>query len=117
MGNANAGIYGGCCCLAGNKNVVTREHLDRMKNSCIVCNMGHSNTEIDVVSAGLRVGGGGGTGWGVGACGTLRQPGLSQHLGGDETIQRSPCLSRHRQVRRRHSCDPKGRPGAKLLPA
>jgi hypothetical protein len=24
--------------------------LDRMKNSCIVCNMGHSNTEIDVVS-------------------------------------------------------------------
>ncbi|NXR14141.1 SAHH2 protein, partial [Semnornis frantzii] len=34
----------------GNKNVVTREHLDRMKNSCIVCNMGHSNTEIDVVS-------------------------------------------------------------------
>lgn len=34
----------------GNKNVVTREHLDRMKNGCIVCNMGHSNTEIDVVS-------------------------------------------------------------------
>lgn len=33
----------------GNKNVVTREHLDRMKNGCIVCNMGHSNTEIDVV--------------------------------------------------------------------
>lgn len=35
---------------SGNKNVVTREHLDRMKNGCIVCNMGHSNTEIDVVS-------------------------------------------------------------------
>lgn len=34
----------------GNKHVVTREHLDRMKNGCIVCNMGHSNTEIDVVS-------------------------------------------------------------------
>uniref|UniRef100_A0A8C8D3Y4 S-adenosyl-L-homocysteine hydrolase NAD binding domain-containing protein n=1 Tax=Oncorhynchus tshawytscha TaxID=74940 RepID=A0A8C8D3Y4_ONCTS len=34
----------------GNKNVVTREQLDRMKNGCIVCNMGHSNTEIDVVS-------------------------------------------------------------------
>lgn len=31
--------------------MVTREHLDRMKNSCIVCNMGHSNTEIDVVSS------------------------------------------------------------------
>uniref|UniRef100_A0A669DGX7 Adenosylhomocysteinase like 2 n=1 Tax=Oreochromis niloticus TaxID=8128 RepID=A0A669DGX7_ORENI len=26
------------------------ENLDRMKNGCIVCNMGHSNTEIDVVS-------------------------------------------------------------------
>ncbi|XP_071993504.1 S-adenosylhomocysteine hydrolase-like protein 1 isoform X5 [Engystomops pustulosus] len=34
----------------GNKNVVMREHLDRMKNGCIVCNMGHSNTEIDVAS-------------------------------------------------------------------
>lgn len=33
----------------GNKNVVTREHMDKMKNGCIVCNMGHSNTEIDVV--------------------------------------------------------------------
>lgn len=34
----------------GNKNVVSREHMDKMKNGCIVCNMGHSNTEIDVVS-------------------------------------------------------------------
>jgi len=34
----------------GNKNVVTREHMDKMKNGCIVCNMGHSNTEIDVLS-------------------------------------------------------------------
>ncbi|KAL2093908.1 hypothetical protein ACEWY4_011220 [Coilia grayii] len=34
----------------GNKNVVRREHLDRMKNGCMVCNMGHSNTEIDVAS-------------------------------------------------------------------
>lgn len=33
----------------GNKNVVTREHMDKMKSGCIVCNMGHSNTEIDVV--------------------------------------------------------------------
>ncbi|GFT37383.1 adenosylhomocysteinase-like 1, partial [Nephila pilipes] len=32
----------------GNKNVVTREHMDKMKNGCILCNMGHSNTEIDV---------------------------------------------------------------------
>uniref|UniRef100_A0A674MPE4 Adenosylhomocysteinase like 1 n=1 Tax=Takifugu rubripes TaxID=31033 RepID=A0A674MPE4_TAKRU len=34
----------------GNKNVVTRDQLDRMKNGSIVCNMGHSNTEIDVAS-------------------------------------------------------------------
>ncbi|XP_053174502.1 S-adenosylhomocysteine hydrolase-like protein 1 isoform X2 [Scomber japonicus] len=38
----------------GNKNVVGRKHLDRMKNGCIVCNMGHSNTEIDLAS--LRAG-------------------------------------------------------------
>lgn len=36
----------------GNKNIVTRDHMDRMKNACIVCNMGHSNTEIDIL--GLR---------------------------------------------------------------
>ena len=34
----------------GNKNVVTRELMDKMKNGCVVCNMGHSNTEIDIVS-------------------------------------------------------------------
>lgn len=37
----------------GNKNVVTRDHMDKMKNGAIVCNMGHSNTEIDVVSSKL----------------------------------------------------------------
>jgi S-adenosylhomocysteine hydrolase len=40
----------------GNKNVVTREHMDKMKNGCVVCNMGHSNTEIDVVSTGQSKG-------------------------------------------------------------
>ena len=34
----------------GNKNVVSRDNMDKMKNGCIVCNMGHSNTEIDVLS-------------------------------------------------------------------
>ncbi|XP_041458395.1 S-adenosylhomocysteine hydrolase-like protein 1 isoform X1 [Lytechinus variegatus] len=34
----------------GNKNVIQRHHLDRLKTGCIVCNMGHSNTEIDVES-------------------------------------------------------------------
>ena len=24
--------------------------MDKMKNGCIVCNMGHSNTEIDIMS-------------------------------------------------------------------
>lgn len=37
------------CFSAGNKNVVMREHLDKMKNGCIVCNMGHSSSEIDLV--------------------------------------------------------------------
>ncbi|XP_015258866.1 PREDICTED: adenosylhomocysteinase 2-like [Cyprinodon variegatus] len=34
----------------GNKNVITREHFDKMRSGCIVCNMGHSNTEIDLAS-------------------------------------------------------------------
>ncbi|KAM6936815.1 S-adenosylhomocysteine hydrolase-like protein 1 [Xenentodon cancila] len=34
----------------GNKNVVVREHFEKMKNGCIICNMGHSNTEIDLTS-------------------------------------------------------------------
>ena len=34
----------------GNKGVVTREHMGKLKNGCIVCNMGHSNTEVDVMS-------------------------------------------------------------------
>ena len=28
--------------------MVTRKHLDRIRNGCIVANMGHSNHEIDV---------------------------------------------------------------------
>lgn len=42
------------CVLLGGKNVITREHFEKMKNLCIVCNMGHSNAEIDVVSARKR---------------------------------------------------------------
>lgn len=34
----------------GNKNVITRSHMDRMKNAAVLCNMGHSNLEIDVNS-------------------------------------------------------------------
>ena len=34
---------------SGSKNTITRDALDKLKNGAIVCNMGHSNTEIDVV--------------------------------------------------------------------
>ena len=34
----------------GNRAVVTREHMDKLKNGAIVCNMGHSNTEVDVMA-------------------------------------------------------------------
>jgi len=36
----------------GNVDVITREHMDRMKNNAIVCNIGHFDTEIDV--AGIK---------------------------------------------------------------
>lgn len=34
----------------GNKNVIRRSHMNVMKNAAVLCNMGHSNTEIDVNS-------------------------------------------------------------------
>ena len=34
----------------GNKGVITREHAEKLKTGAILCNMGHSNTEIDVES-------------------------------------------------------------------
>jgi adenosylhomocysteinase len=34
----------------GNKSVITREHAEKLKSGAILCNMGHSNTEIDVES-------------------------------------------------------------------
>jgi len=36
----------------GNVDVITRQHMDQMKNNAIVCNIGHFDTEIDV--AGIR---------------------------------------------------------------
>ena len=36
----------------GNKNVITRAHMDKMKDQAIVCNIGHFDNEIDV--AGLE---------------------------------------------------------------
>jgi adenosylhomocysteinase len=34
----------------GNVNVITHEHMVRMKNNAIVCNIGHFDSEIDVAS-------------------------------------------------------------------
>ena len=34
----------------GNIDVITREHMSRMKNNAIVCNIGHFDSEIDVAS-------------------------------------------------------------------
>ncbi|MFQ3586585.1 MAG: adenosylhomocysteinase [Fimbriimonadaceae bacterium] len=34
----------------GNRNVITRAHMDRMKDQAIVCNIGHFDNEIDVAS-------------------------------------------------------------------
>ncbi|RNA42529.1 adenosylhomocysteinase 2-like isoform X5 [Brachionus plicatilis] len=34
----------------GSKSVITREHAEKLKTGAILCNMGHSNTEIDIDS-------------------------------------------------------------------
>jgi len=34
----------------GNRNVIARAHMDKMKNGAVVANMGHSNTEIEVAA-------------------------------------------------------------------
>ena len=34
----------------GNKDVITRNHMDQMKNQSIVCNIGHFDSEIQVIS-------------------------------------------------------------------
>jgi len=36
----------------GNINVITRKHMDAMRNQAIVCNIGHFDNEIDVASLG-----------------------------------------------------------------
>ena len=35
----------------GNFNVITHEHMERMKNNAIVCNIGHFDNEIDIAGA------------------------------------------------------------------
>jgi len=36
------------CTVTGNKNVLTKEHFDVMKNGAIISNSGHFNVEIDI---------------------------------------------------------------------
>src|SRR5690242_11043380 len=36
------------CTATGNKHVIAREHLERMKEGAILCNTGHFNVEIDI---------------------------------------------------------------------
>jgi adenosylhomocysteinase len=36
------------CTVTGNKNVLTREHFELIKDGAIICNSGHFNVEIDI---------------------------------------------------------------------
>ena len=36
------------CTVTGNKNVIRKEHFERMKDGAVVCNSGHFNVEIDI---------------------------------------------------------------------
>jgi adenosylhomocysteinase len=40
------------CTLTGNKNVIAREHFDKLKSGAILCNSGHFNVEIDLEALG-----------------------------------------------------------------
>src|SRR3954469_6788197 len=49
MPMAQAAAVGDIFCTAtGDKHVIGREHLERMKDGAIVCNTGHFNVEIDI---------------------------------------------------------------------
>ena len=38
--------------VTGNKNVIARDHFDKLKNGAILCNSGHFNVEIDLETLG-----------------------------------------------------------------
>jgi adenosylhomocysteinase len=38
--------------LTGNKNVIARDHFEKLKNGAIICNSGHFNVEIDLETLG-----------------------------------------------------------------
>src|SRR5437764_10160227 len=37
-----------CCTATGDKKVISREHMERMKDGAILCNTGHFNVEIEI---------------------------------------------------------------------
>ena len=39
--------------VTGNKNVIAREHFNRLKSGALLCNSGHFNVEIDLETLGL----------------------------------------------------------------
>jgi len=36
--------------VTGNKNILTGEHFDKMKDGAVICNAGHFNVEIDIAA-------------------------------------------------------------------
>ena len=49
MPMADAAAIGDIFCTAtGDKHVIAREHMERMKDGTILCNTGHFNVEIDI---------------------------------------------------------------------
>jgi adenosylhomocysteinase len=38
--------------VTGNKNVIAREHFERLKDGAVICNSGHFNVEIDLDTLG-----------------------------------------------------------------
>ncbi len=40
------------CTVTGNKNVIAREHFEKLKSGAILCNSGHFNVEIDLETLG-----------------------------------------------------------------
>jgi adenosylhomocysteinase len=49
MSMAEAAVIGDVfCTVTGNKNVIAKEHFEKLKNGAILCNSGHFNVEIDL---------------------------------------------------------------------
>ena len=42
-----------CITATGSRGIITLDHVEKMKSGAILCNMGHSNTEIDMSLHGL----------------------------------------------------------------